>query len=111
MAPIDRYREFVRARIREYATHRPSHGQIETEAVMDEERGHYEVCHVGWDGQRRVHGAVIHIDSIGDKVWIQHDGTSPGVALEVVDAGIPKESIVLGFHPPHVRQHTGFAVA
>ncbi|MCP4662360.1 MAG: XisI protein [bacterium] len=46
----------------------------------------------------------------GEKVWIQYDGTDPGVARELVEAGIPREAIVLGFRPPHVRPHTGFAV-
>lgn len=103
-------RELVRKLVVEYASHRPSHGQIETEAIIDDEKGHYEVMHVGWDGDRRVHGSVIHIDIINDKIWIQHDGTSPGVANELVEAGVPRDAIVLAFHPPYVRQHTGFAV-
>ena len=82
----------------------------ETEAVIDDEKGHYELMHVGWDGDRRVHGSVIHIDIIGKKIWVQHDGTSPGIAMELVEAGIPREDIVLAFHPAYVRQHTGFAV-
>ncbi|HEX9734722.1 MAG TPA: XisI protein [Thermoanaerobaculia bacterium] len=103
-------RELVRKLVVEYASHRPSHGEIETEAIIDDEKGHYEVMHVGWDGDRRVHGSVIHIDIINDKIWIQHDGTAPGVAIELVDAGVPRDAIVLAFHPPYVRQHTGFAV-
>jgi hypothetical protein len=111
MDPVTRYRQAVRDLIAEYARFKPAHGQIETEIVIDPERDHYELLHVGWDGQRRVHGAVIHIDIIDGKIWIQHDGTSPGVALELVEAGVPREAIVLGFRPPYVRQHTGFAVA
>ena len=64
----------------------------------------------GWDGVRRVHGSVIHIDIKDGKVWIQYDGTSRPVATELVAAGIPKEHIVLGFHPPDVRRHTEFAL-
>jgi hypothetical protein len=111
MDTIAHYHDLVRRLIMEYAGYKPSHGQIETEAIIDPERGHYEVMHIGWDGVRRVHGTVIHIDIIGDKIWIQHDGTSPGVAEELVEAGIPRDAIVLGFHPAYVRQHTGFAVA
>jgi len=66
--------------------------------------------HVGWDGQRRVHGSVLHIDIIGGRIWIQHDGTSPGVAIELAEDGIPKDDIVLGFRPAHLRHHTGFGV-
>jgi hypothetical protein len=110
MDNLSRYQEIVQSLILEYASYKPSHGEIETEAIIDPEKGHYEVLHVGWDGPRRVHGAVIHIDIIGDKIWIQHDGTSPGVAEELVEAGIPREAIVLGFRPAHLRQYTGFAV-
>jgi len=57
-----------------------------------------------------VHGCVVHIDIIGDKVWIQYDGTNRPVADELMAAGIPPTDIVLGFHPPKMRQHTEFAV-
>jgi hypothetical protein len=108
---IVRYRSVVRQLLQEYSRYRPSHGEIVTELVVDPERDHYELLHVGWDGPRRVHGAVIHIDIIDGKVWIQHDGTSDGIAEELVERGIPREAIVLGFRPPHVRGYSGFAVA
>jgi hypothetical protein len=110
MDKVDRYREIVRRIIEEYASHKPSNGQIDTEAIVDTVRDHYEVMHVGWDGPRRVHGAVIHLDIRGGKVWIQYDGTNRPVADELLEAGIPQEDIVLGFHPAKVRPHTGFAV-
>ena len=36
--------------------------------------------------------------------------TNRPVAEELVAAGLPREAIVLAFHPPFVRPHTGFAV-
>jgi hypothetical protein len=96
--------------IDEYARHKPSNGRIETEAVVDPARDHYEVLHVGWDGQRRVHGSVIHVDIIDGKIWIQYDGTNRPVADELLAAGVPREDIVLGFHPADVRPYTDFAV-
>jgi len=110
MDRLEHYRAIVRQLIEEYARYKPSHGQIETEAIVDRERDHYEVMHVGWDGVRRVHGSVVHIDIIGGKVWVQYDGTSRPVAEELLAAGIPREDIVLGFHPADVRRHTEFAV-
>ena len=111
MASVARYREIVRDLIQEYATHKPSHGEIDVRAVIDGERGQYQVMHVGWRGSSRVHGVPIHIELIDDKIWIQYDGTSPGIALELVESGIPKEDIILGFRPPHIRPRTGFGVA
>jgi hypothetical protein len=109
MDRTDRYRAIVIRLIQEYASYKPSHGQIETEAIVDRDRDHYEVMHVGWNGVDRVHGCVIHLDIRDGKVWVQYDGTSIAVAEELVEAGIPREDIVLGFQPANVRKYTAFA--
>ena len=33
-----------------------------------------------------------------------------GITDELVAAGVPKDKIVLVFHPPEIREHTGYAV-
>jgi len=43
-------------------------------------------------------------------VVIQYDGTEVGVANELVELGIPKQDIVLGYHAPFMRQYDGFGV-
>jgi hypothetical protein len=60
---------------------------------------------------KRVHGCLIHLDIINDKIWVQRDGTEQGIANELVDAGVPKEHIVLGFRSSEMRKHTDFAAA
>ncbi|MCW1969978.1 MAG: XisI protein [Anaerolineae bacterium] len=106
---LDFYRKAIETVIQDHAQ-RPSNGDIQSELIVDAAKRHYEVMFVGWDGMRRVHGSVLHIDLIGDKIWIQHDGTAPGVALELVEAGVPKDKIVLGFRPKHIREMMGYAV-
>ncbi len=110
MDKLQKYREIVRRVIQEYAHHKPANGQIETEAVIDSEKDHYEVMEFGWQGIRRVHGSIVHLDIQNGKIWIQHNGTDRLIADQLVEAGVPKEDIVLGFHPAHVRQYTGFGV-
>jgi hypothetical protein len=44
------------------------------------------------------------------KIWLEYDGTDSYIARQLVKAGVPKEDIVLAFHPPDVRPHTGYAV-
>ncbi len=110
MDKLARYREIVRRVIEEYASYKPANGQIDTEAIIDPVKDHYEVMHVGWDRHRRVHGSVIHLDIINGKVWIQYDGTNRPVADELIAAGIPQDDIVLAFHPANLRPLTGFAV-
>lgn len=110
MDQID-YVEIIKRILCEYATFKPSYGEIEVETIFDEAHGHYEVIHIGWDGWKRVHGALIHVDIRDGKVWIQHDGTEDGIASELEQAGIPREHIVLAWQHPSTRKHTAFAVA
>ncbi len=110
MDQLESDRQIIRRLVEDYARVKPSHGQIETEAVIDVDKDHYEVMHIGWDGVRRVHGSVVHLDIIAGKIWIQYDGTSRPVADELIAAGVPREDIVLGFHSADVRRLTDFAV-
>lgn len=107
----DRYRNVIKKIILDFADEQPLTNDVVTEVVMDEQRGHYEVLAVGWQGNKRVHTSLVHIDLIGDKVWLQHDSTDRVIADELLAAGIPPQSLVLGFRHPRVREYTGFAVA
>jgi hypothetical protein len=44
-----------------------------------------------------------------NKFWIEEDWTEDGIANDLVQAGIPRENIVLAFHEPKMRQYTDFA--
>ena len=103
------YANIVREIVEGVAVQFPEDGEIETQRVYDEARGHFELLRVGWRNKRRIHGIALHVDVQNGKVWIQHDGTEDGIADALVAAGIPKEHIVLAFHPPYKRPYTGFA--
>ncbi len=109
MAGIKKYRKTVKELLHDYA-HPPSHGEIDTVTIFDESQDRYQLVALGWQGKKRVHGCIIHIDIKGDKVWLQHDGTDAEIAMSLVEKGIPKNHIVLGFHPENIRKHTDFAV-
>jgi hypothetical protein len=105
-----KYQTLIKNILSEYARYKPAYGEIDSRVTFDDEHGSYALLQVGWEGDEYVHGAVIHIDLIDDKIWIQYDGTEDGVAADLIEAGIPQEAIVLGFRPPEIRQYTGFAV-
>jgi XisI protein len=46
-----------------------------------------------------------------EKVYVEYDGTDEAFADVFCENGIPKEDIVLAFHAPAKRPHTGFAIA
>jgi hypothetical protein len=66
---------------------------------------------IGWEGVRRVHGCLAHVDIIDGKFWIQRDGTEYSIAQELLDRGVCKDRIVLAFRSPEMRRLTEFAVA
>ncbi|MEB3179867.1 MAG: element excision factor XisI family protein [Nostocaceae cyanobacterium] len=53
---------------------------------------------------------LIHVDLIEGKIWIQRDGTVKGIANPLVDAGVPKKHIVLGFRSPELRKYNEFSI-
>jgi hypothetical protein len=65
---------------------------------------------VGWDGNERIRGAVLHLDIKDEKIWIQHDGTEQGIAGDLLELGVPKHDIVLAFQAPARRKYTDFAM-
>jgi len=84
---------------------------LRNETIFDRDTDRDMVVSIGWQKVKRIHGCLIHIDIINDKVWIQRDGTEDGIAYELEAAGIPKKQIVLGFYRPEVRPHTEYAAA
>jgi hypothetical protein len=83
---------------------------IRLETVIDQQRDRYLLVEVGWQNGHRIHGTLLHIDIIKDKLWIQQDGTEEGIANDLIALGIPKHQIVLGFKPIDRRALTEFAV-
>lgn len=113
MEKVMNYKQIVRGLIEEVARIRMQQSHpIATQVIMDEERGHYLLYKNGWKGERRLYGCFVHIDVTDEgKVWVQHDGTDLVIAEQLINKGIPKKDIVLGFHPPIMRKDTEFSVA
>lgn len=110
MDKLTQYRKIIQQLLQEYASIGNSDPEIETELIFDAERDHYQLVNVGWKNQRRVYGCFLHIDIKDGKVWLQHNGTENEVAEDLVNLGIPKHDIVIGFHSPFKRQFTDYAV-
>jgi XisI protein len=108
---LEQWRDIVEQVLFDYAAIPYSYSQVKKEAGFDRKQDRYLIVVVGWEGNRYEHGCTVHIDIIGDKVWIHRDGTEEGMALDLENAGIPKDRIVLGFKPLEVRPLTGYAVA
>ncbi|WP_427158849.1 XisI protein [Aliinostoc sp. HNIBRCY26] len=110
MEKIIKYRQIIQNMLLDYGNQKPAYGNIEVERIFDTERDHYQIVYLGWEGSDWVHSCIIHIDIKGDKIWLQWNGTEDDIAADLVNAGVPKEDIVLGFQSPFMRQFTEYAV-
>src|ERR1700733_10490610 len=111
MDTIDRYREIIESILLVYTKIPYAYGDFQSEAIFDRTRDRYVLMNVGWDNKKRVHGSLVHIDIIDGKLWIQRDGLEHGVTSELLEAGIPKDRIVLAFKSLERRRLTEYAVA
>ena len=86
-------------------------GATETrdELLFDTERNHFQLLTMSWQQHRFVYTIAFHIDIIEEKIWIQQNNTELDIAAELLENGISKENIVLGFIAPQRRLSTGFA--
>jgi hypothetical protein len=110
MDKLNYYREKVKALLAKYALHKPSYGNIDVEQIFDIERDHYQIISIGWNNQERIYSPIMHLDIKNEKIYIQENTTEVDIANELIEVGVPKSDIVIGFHTPKMRRLAGFAV-
>jgi len=109
----DMAQQAVLAIIERFATYKPVNlSDSENQVIADFERGHFQLVRIGWDGDAFAHSTVFHFDVKPDgKIWIQANNTDVLITEDLMEQGVEKSDIVLGFQPPRYRPHTGFAVS
>jgi hypothetical protein len=109
MARIETYREIVEKIIRDYShLFQPDFSGVEVKTIIDREGDHYQLARFGWHEDKNYSGCMMHFDIKNGKIWVQHDGTEHGITNDLLEMGVPKEDIVLGFQPPYKRRYMGF---
>lgn len=106
MDRITGYKKFIREVVEYIYSLIPTEENVETQLIIDEVNGHYLLFSVGWENDDyREYSSFVHIDiKETGRVWIQHDGTDLNIAQMLVEKGIPKSDIVLGFREPEHRK-------
>lgn len=104
------YPQIVQQLLTIYAQTKPAYGEIEVETIFDTQRHHYQILHMGWQHKRWIHQCVMHLGIRNHKVWIFKNSTEHDIAGDLVELGIPKQDIVLGFYPAFMRELSDYAV-
>lgn len=111
MDKLEKYQHIIERILTEHAAIPYSYGDIKSQTVFDRVNDQYLMVDVGWEKGLRVHGALVHVEIVDGKFWIQYDGTEDGIATDLELAGVPKSDIVLAWHEPELRKYTDYAVA
>ena len=111
MDKLENYRQIIKQVLTEYAAIPYKYGDIASELIIGQGENRFIIITQGWENNTRVHGCVLHLDIINDKIWVQRDGTEDGIVTDLEAAGIPKFDLVLAFHPQHLRKYTEYAVS
>lgn len=111
MDSLDEVRSLIESILIKYTKIPYAYGDFRSEAIFDRTRDRHVLMNVGWDNKKRVHGSLVHIDIIDGKLWIQRDGLEHGVVTELLEAGIPKDRIVMAYKSIETRRLMEFAVS
>jgi hypothetical protein len=113
MDKIEKYKKAAREIVEEIYRMIPQEDGVETQLVIDDVHRHYILFSVGWYDLQREYNAFLHLDVKSEgTVWIQHDGTDRRVAYWLIEKGVDKQDIVLGFRQAEIREEwreTAFA--
>lgn len=113
MDKLTTYREMIKSLLTKCVSldnQNPSQG-IEHLLVADDEHGDYIWLNVGWWQRERLNAMTAYVRLKDGKIRIEEDMTEFGIANKLLQAGVPKEDIVLAFQHPQERQYTEFAAA
>lgn len=111
MDKLDEYRELIYKTLSYYASLPYRYAEINNKVIVSEDRNDFLLMSEGWKGQKRLHYCLVHVEIRNGKLWIHYDGIEDGITDELLEGGVPENCIVLAFHSPEVRKHTGFAIA
>jgi hypothetical protein len=109
MDKLNHYRVIIQTVLTNYQHLSADNPDSESALLMDSIHDQYLLIKMGWHQNHRIKRNVIHLRLKDQKIWIEEDWTEEGVATDLLQAGVPREDIVLAFHPPDLRQHTEFA--
>jgi hypothetical protein len=111
MDKIKTYSDILIALLESYL-HDDIQSPIHEHIIADKERLHYQFLREGWyDGSTYKMGIMLHFQIKADgKIWILANWTEDDIARDLVERGVPKQDIVLGFQPEYARKLSGYAV-
>jgi len=112
MGKLKKYQDILVNYLTEYSKIKPANlPNIDSHAIIDRENNHFQLLQLGWQEEDYIFTVVLHFDIKDGKIWFQRNITDRDVVDKLMEMGVEKQDIVLGFRYPKIRPYTGFAEA
>jgi len=85
--------------------------KIQRRILADRENNSFQLLATGWNNEHYIFGPIFHFDIVDGKIWMQCNNTEWEVMDYLMQEGVERQDIVLGFVPPNARHFSGFATA
>ncbi len=84
---------------------------VKRRILVDRENNSFQLLSTGWNGNHYIFSPMFHFDIIEGKVWMQCNNTEWEAVDFLMEHGVERQDIVLGFVSPEARVFSGFATA
>ena len=113
MDKIEKYQNIILNLIQMFATEITDSESEHEEIITDLVHHHYFLQWLGFDTKDRfINKPILHFHIKSDgKIWVLANLTDSDIAEMLINSGVDKNDIVVGFFPQKLRVHTGYAVA
>ena len=112
MDQLSRYRSLIKQALTDRADlmrSQPLPGE-EVICMFDDTTDNYLLLRLGWLDGQRLYSVTLHLRLVNDRIHLEQDWTDDFLK-NLIEAGVSRKDIVLGFDAPEVRPLTEFAVA
>jgi XisI protein len=112
MDKIKRYQDIIIDFLKKYEaeTYTTFEPKTTRRVLIDRDNNSFQLLAIGWKNDHYMFGPIFHFDIIDGKVWLQCNNTEWEVVDFLMEKGVDRQDIVLGFLSPYARQFAGFAV-
>ncbi|MEM6318027.1 MAG: element excision factor XisI family protein [Bacteroidota bacterium] len=110
MDKVKKYRQFLKEELEHHAAIPfPNAPAIESRVIIKD--NDFLLLNIGWSKGRYFHGLIFHFEIKNGKVWLLKNNTDIEIGQRLIEKGIPKSDIVIGFVNELERTLDGYALA
>ena len=112
MDKMKKYQKILKEVLTYYALKPYSkNSKMESHLIINEEKTQFLFFRIGWEGKKFCHSLYFHFQIKNKKVWLLKNNTDIEIGKKLVEKGIPKSDIVIGFVSEFERTTEGYALA